>query len=151
TDDQFRRNITFFYPTTSVTVTDNFFYIQRMFPITATTSKIEYEVFRHTNAGNEEFKAINDFYVQVLNEDKELCEAAQRNLSAGFFGPLHFQNDVRDMVMEHRKREEEQGGKEIWPAVPKLSSSAKQKEEEDFVSKLDEAAGCMSSRVDLAW
>lgn len=55
------------------------------------------------------------------------------------------------MVMEHRKREEEQGGMEIWPAVPKLSSSAKQKEEEDFVSKLDEAASCMSSRVDLAW
>ncbi|KAG9559592.1 Rieske 2Fe-2S family protein, partial [Aureobasidium melanogenum] len=134
TDGQFRRNITFFFPTTSVTVTDNFFYIQRMFPITATTSKIEYEVFRHTSAADEEFKAINDFYVQVLNEDKELCEAAQRNLSAGLFGPLHFQNDVRDMVMEHRKREEEQGGKEIWPAVPKLSSSAKQKEEEDFFS-----------------
>lgn len=70
---------------------DNFFYIQRMFPITATTSKIEYEVFRHTSAADEEFKAINDFYVQVLNEDKELCEAAQRNLSAGLFvnGELH--------------------------------------------------------------
>lgn len=62
-----------------------------MFPITATTSKIEYEVFRHTTAGDEEFKAINDFYVQVLNEDKELCEAAQKNLSAGVFitGELH--------------------------------------------------------------
>lgn len=53
--------------------------------------------------------------------------------------------------MEHRKREEEQGGEEIWPAVPKLAGSVKQKEEEEFVSKLDEAAGCMSSRVDLAW
>ncbi|KAG9699794.1 Rieske 2Fe-2S family protein, partial [Aureobasidium melanogenum] len=162
TDGQFRRNITFFYPTTSVTVTDNFFYIQRMFPVTATTSKIEYEVFRHTNAGDEEFKAINDFYVQVLNEDKELCEAAQQNLSAGVFvngelhpekekGPLCFQKDVREMVMEHRKKEEEQGGEAIWPAIPKASSSVKQKEEEHFVSKLDEAAGCISSRVDLAW
>lgn len=53
--------------------------------------------------------------------------------------------------MEHRKREEEQGGEEIWLAVPRLACSAKQKEEEEFVSKLDEAAGCMSSRVDLAW
>ncbi|THY86816.1 Rieske 2Fe-2S family protein [Aureobasidium pullulans] len=162
TDEQFRRNITFFYPTTSVTVTDNFFYIQRMFPVTATTSKIEYEVFRHVTAGDEEFKAINDFYVQVLNEDKELCEAAQENLSAGIFvngelhpekekGPLYFQKNVREMVMEHRKREEAQGGKEIWPAVPKGSNSSKEDEEEDFVSKLDEAAGCMSSRVDLNW
>lgn len=55
------------------------------------------------------------------------------------------------MVMEHRKREEEQGGEEIWPAVPETSSSVKQKEEEDFVFKLDKAAGCMSSRVDLTW
>ncbi|KAI5262828.1 Rieske 2Fe-2S family protein [Aureobasidium subglaciale] len=141
---------------------DNFFYIQRMFPVTATTSKIEYEVFRHTTAGDEEFKAINDFYVQVLNEDKELYEAAQENLSAGVFvngelhpekekGPLYFQKNVREMVMEHRKREEEQGGKEIWPAVPRVVSSAKEDEEESFVSKLDEATGCMSSRVDLAW
>jgi len=55
------------------------------------------------------------------------------------------------MVMAHRKREEAQGGKEIWPAVPKGSNSSKEDEEEDFVSKLDEAAGCMSSRVDLNW
>lgn len=64
---------------------------------------------------------------------------------------MYFQKNVREMVMEHRKREEAQGGKEIWPAVPKGSNSSKEDEEEDFVSKLDEAAGCMSSRVDLTW
>lgn len=64
---------------------------------------------------------------------------------------MYFQKNVREMVMEHRKREEAQGGKEIWPAVPKGFNSSKEDEEEDFVSKLDEAAGCMSSRVDLNW
>lgn len=83
---------------------DNFFYIQRMFPVTATTSRIEYEVFRHVTAGDEEFKAINDFYVQVLNEDKELCEAAQENLSAGIFvnGELHPEKEkVSRSALEH--------------------------------------------------
>jgi len=55
------------------------------------------------------------------------------------------------MVMEHHKKEEEQGGKEIWPAVPRGVNTAKEGEDEDFVSKLDQAAGCMSTRADLGW
>jgi hypothetical protein len=53
--------------------------------------------------------------------------------------------------MEHRKREEQQGGQEIWPAVPKLPGgmAAKLEEEEQFCSKL-EAASCVS-RPELAW
>jgi phenylpropionate dioxygenase-like ring-hydroxylating dioxygenase large terminal subunit len=109
-DGQFRRAITFCYPTTSVTVTyvchslrqattiitntlysDNFFYIQRMVPTSPTTSKIENEVYRHKNAPNKEFEAICDFYRQVLEEDKDLCEGAQRNMDANVFtsGQLH--------------------------------------------------------------
>ena len=74
---------------------ENFFYIQRMFPVTATTSRIEYEVFRHKNATDESFTEINAFYVQVLEEDKELCNAAQENLSAGVYtnGELHPERD----------------------------------------------------------
>ena len=82
---------------------DNFFYIQRMFPITATTSKIEYEVFRHNNAGDEEFEAINAFYRQVLDEDKDLCEAAQENLNAGIYtnGELHPDKESVSLVPDH--------------------------------------------------
>ena len=62
-----------------------------MFPVTATTSRIEYEVFRHKNATDESFAEINAFYVQVLEEDKQLVNAAQENLSAGVYtsGELH--------------------------------------------------------------
>lgn len=56
------------------------------------------------------------------------------------------------MVMEHRRKEEEQGGEEIWPAVPKVTGemrTGKLAEEERFCSQL-EAASCMA-RSELAW
>lgn len=61
------------------------FYIQRMLPVTATTSRIENEVYRHKNSTDEEFAKINEFYHQVLDEDKNLCEGTQRNINAGIF------------------------------------------------------------------
>ncbi|KAI5919365.1 Rieske domain-containing protein [Camillea tinctor] len=162
-DDEFRRSITFFPPTTSVTITDNFFYIQRMIPVTPTSSIIENEVYRHKNATDEEFANINAFYRQVLDEDKQLCEGAQRNLSARVYingelhpekekGPIHFQNAVRRDVMEHRRKEEELG-REIWPAEPQIAGemkTGKLEEEEDFCSRL-EAASCAAKREQLAW
>ncbi|KUI66276.1 Choline monooxygenase, chloroplastic [Cytospora mali] len=163
-EKQFRRSITFFYPSTSVTITENMFYIQRMIPVTATTSKIENEVYRHKNATDEEFEKISAFYHQVLEEDKELCDGAQRNINGGVYvngeyhpdkekGPLHFQNTVRRDVMGHRKKEEEQGGQDIWPAVPKATGEMKTRkldEEEAFCSKL-EAESCMGLKPELVW
>ncbi|PYH89577.1 ISP domain-containing protein [Aspergillus ellipticus CBS 707.79] len=162
-DAQFRRAITYFEPTTSVTVTEKFFYIQRMIPLSATTSKIENEVYRHRDATDEEFDNINAFYRQVLEEDKELCVGAQENLSAGVFingelhpskekGPIYFQENLRKIVMEHRQQEEAQGGAEIWPAHPKVTGemrTGKLAEEERFCSQL-EAASCMA-KPELAW
>ncbi|OJD34067.1 cytochrome p450 oxidoreductase [Diplodia corticola] len=162
-DNRFRRSITFFPPCTSVTVTDHFFYIQRMIPVSATTTRIENEVYRHRNATDKEFNDLCDFYKQVLEEDKELCVGAQRNLNAGVYvngefhpdkekGPLHFQESVRKELMEHRKKEEQQGGVEIWPATPKLAGetkTSKLEEEEAFCSKL-EAESCVAGS-ELAW
>ena len=52
---------------------------------------MEYDVFRHKATTDENFTRINDFYKQVLKEDKELCNGAQKNLEAGIFinGQLH--------------------------------------------------------------
>lgn len=150
-----------------------------MIPLSATTSKIENEVYRHRDATNEEFDNINAFYRQVLEEDKELCVGVQTNLSTGVFingelhpskekvyrqhllvnlrlttptqGPIHFQQSLRDMVMEHRQKEEAQGGREIWPALPAVTGDMKTDrlaEEERFCSQLE--ASCMS-RPELAW
>jgi hypothetical protein len=62
-----------------------------MVPTSPTTSKIQNEVYRHKNAPDKEFANICDFYRQVLEEDKDLCEGAQRNMDANVFtsGQLH--------------------------------------------------------------
>lgn len=67
-----------------------------MLPVTATTSKIELEFYRHKNATDEEFNNIIKFYMQVLEEDKRLCEAAQENINSGVFinGELHPDKEV---------------------------------------------------------
>lgn len=117
-DNSFRRSITFFPPCTSVTVTqvfmpqllqvkglpmpysEHFFYIQRMIPVSATTSRIENEVYRHKDATDEKFKGLCDFYTQVLEEDKDLCEGTQENLSAGVYvtGELHPDKENKSIV-----------------------------------------------------
>ncbi|KAL4951065.1 Rieske [2Fe-2S] iron-sulfur domain-containing protein [Aspergillus filifer] len=161
-DGQFQRAITFFMPGTSVTVTNKFFYIQRMLPLTPTTSKIENEVYRHKSATDEEFNNIISFYRQVLDEDRELCEGVQRSLKSGVFlngelhpdkerGPIKFQEVLKSMVMEHAK-EEEKKGKEIWPAVPKdrgVVRDGKVDEEIGFCMKL-EGQACPGSE-ELSW
>lgn len=62
-----------------------------MIPMGPTKTRVENEVYRHKHASDEEFAAINAFYRQVLDEDKRLCDSAQRNLDAGVFvnGELH--------------------------------------------------------------
>lgn len=54
--------------------------------------------------------------------------------------------------MRHREKELNKGGKEIWPATPKVGGemdTEKLNEEERFCSEL-EAASC-TSRPELAW
>lgn len=76
-----------------------------MVPTSPTTSKIENEVYRHKNAPDKEFANICDFYRQVLEEDKDLCEGAQRNMDANVFtsGELH---PDKERVRGHAARRE---------------------------------------------
>ena len=76
-----------------------------MVPTSPTTSKIENEVYRHKNAPDKEFANICDFYRQVLEEDKDLCEGAQRNVDANVFtsGELH---PDKERVRGHRCKAE---------------------------------------------
>lgn len=62
-----------------------------MVPVSATSSRIENEIYRHRDATDGEFENINAFYRQVLDEDKELCVGTQENLGAKVFtnGELH--------------------------------------------------------------
>lgn len=56
-----------------------------------------------------------------------------------FQGPIFFQETIRQVVMEHRAREEE-AGHDIWPASPQPTAAMKTgkfEEEEAFCAKLD--------------
>lgn len=52
---------------------------------------MEYEVYRHQSASDEDFNEIDQIFKTVMGEDKVLCEGAQRNLDTGIFmsGQLH--------------------------------------------------------------
>lgn len=95
---------------------------------------MEYEVYRHREASDEEFERIDSFFKRVLAEDKWLCNEAQKNLNAGVFvngqlhpelesAPLFFQNTVRHLLLDHRNQEQTEH-REIWPARQHSAGSA---------------------------
>ncbi|KAM0554746.1 hypothetical protein ACHAPJ_006818 [Fusarium lateritium] len=138
---------TFFFPNASVTMTTRYFYLMRVVPTSATTTSMQYEVFRHKDATDEEFDEVDNFFKQVESEDKSLCNAAQKNLNAGVYvagdlnsfnekGVLYFQKLLKEAVVQHRQ-DEQKHGKENWPAKRMTSRSGIQ-EEIDFCQGLCE-------------
>jgi len=122
----FRIATTYFWPNASFNISPNFFFMQRFTPTSPTKCVMRYEVYRHKDATDEAFNLISDMYKRIMSEDKYLCIHSQKNLNAGVFvngqlhpemerGPLHFQKTVRDVVTQHRSKEEDVGH-EIWPA-----------------------------------
>lgn len=116
---------------------------------------MEYEVYRHKQATDEEFEHIDSFFKRVLAEDKDLCNATQENLNAGYLvngqlhpdlesAPLYFQSLVRGLLKQHRAKEQEVG-REVWPARQE-TVGAITKEDMEFCSGL----GC-ESNVGLDW
>ena len=63
----------------------------RAIPTSETQTKMEYEVYRHAEATDEDFEEITACFRQILKEDKDLCSGAQKNLNSGIFlnGELH--------------------------------------------------------------
>lgn len=102
---------------------------------------------------------INAMYKRIMSEDKYLCDETQKNLNAGVFvngelhprmekGPLYFQKVVRDIVLEHHKREEK-AKHEIWPARQALPRTASVTEKDmEFCSNLGcQATECCSNNL----
>ncbi|KAF4979959.1 hypothetical protein FDECE_17965, partial [Fusarium decemcellulare] len=129
----------YYFPNACMTVTPHFFYMMRCVPTSESHCSMEYEVYRHKNASDEDFTRIDQIFKRILAEDKWLCNNAQKNLNAGVFvngemhprmeqGPLYFQNRVRQLLKSHHKLEEA-AKKEIWPAqqaLPKDASGTEQ-------------------------
>lgn len=132
----------------------------RCVPASAGKTKMEYEVYRHKNASDTDFKDICDSFQQILKEDKDLCNAAQANLNSGIFqsgelhprverGPLYFQSLTRKLVMDHRK-EEETLGREICPVTPKHKTTDQTRKEVDFCNSLEDGT-CGAENTTLEW
>lgn len=88
---------------------------------------MEFDVYRHNDAAEEDFERMNQAFKRIISEDKWLCNLTQENLESGTYvngplhpdhegGPLYFQKLVKAAVTEHRKLEERSGQK-IWPAA----------------------------------
>jgi hypothetical protein len=133
-----------------------FMHLMRSVPTGPTTTRQEYDVYKLNtpHATTEAHQRMLAFYQKVIQEDLDLCNAAQKNLSRGVYvsGPLHsfheegvlaFQKMVVDGLAKHR-REEEIAGKEIWPA--ELHS-----EEKGGISEACEKALACSLRDNLEW
>ncbi|KAI5376770.1 hypothetical protein J4E82_004438 [Alternaria postmessia] len=140
-DEGQRVRSTYYFPNACMTVTPFFFYMMRCVPTSATHCSMEYEVYRHKDASDAEFEAIDSMYKRVLNEDKWLCLNTQKNYAAGVYvsgemharmekGPLFVQKTVRNLVRQHHERER-QLGREIWPARQVLPDSATRVHEDE--------------------
>ncbi len=88
----------------------------RVVPVTETQVEMEYEVYRHNDCDDETFRLNDEFFKQVENEDKFICNNVQKDLGAGGYvtGPLHphyekgvvhTKDYVKDLLLEHRDRE----------------------------------------------
>ncbi|KAL2206969.1 ISP domain-containing protein [Sarocladium strictum] len=124
----------YYFPNACMTVSPNFFYMMRCVPTSVSHCSMEYEVYRHKSATNEDFDTIDSMFKRILSEDKYLCNEAQKNLNAGVFvngemhpgmeaGPLYFQRRIRELVSEHHEREKSTG-KVIAPAQQILPTDA---------------------------
>ncbi|KAJ5688491.1 hypothetical protein N7536_011110 [Penicillium majusculum] len=155
-EDDIKNASTYYFPNACMTVSPHFFYLMRCVPTSVRTCSMEYEVYRHMEASDEDFNHIDSFFKRVLNEDKHLCNAAQKNLDAGVFvngqlhpylesAPLFFQNTVRGLLRTHRD-EEKREKKELWPACQSSTGSVTALDI-DFCAEL----ACSGKSSDFEW
>lgn len=133
-------------------------YMMRSVPTSVNTCSMEYEVYRHKDASDQDFSNINQIFKRVLAEDKWLCNLTQKNLNSGVYvngqmhsryesGPLYLQKLIKEAVMSHRAEEVKQK-KEIWPASQNIGDLGSSEQEIAFCSGLN--CGGRSREV-LAW
>lgn len=116
------------FPSNAVTVTNTMWYMMRVVPISATQTRMEYDVFRHKSVSLERLRAYMQFYEKVEDEDFHLVTATQKSLNTGIYrggalhptkenGVIYYQGLLRTAVEEHLAAERALGHE--WnPAQP---------------------------------
>ncbi|EJU03295.1 ISP domain-containing protein [Dacryopinax primogenitus] len=84
------------FPSNAVTVTNMMWYMMRVVPISATQTRMEYDVFKHKSITLERLRAYMQFYEKVEDEDFHLVSATQKSLNTGIYrrGSLHPTKEV---------------------------------------------------------
>ncbi|KAJ5579486.1 uncharacterized protein N7459_005471 [Penicillium hispanicum] len=130
---------TFHFPNASMTASPQLFFMQRLVPTSPTSCSMRFEVYRHNSLSDKEFESVSQAYKRLVSEAKDLCIDTQKTLDAGILAneDLHrFQVAVRDLILEHHKREE-QAGRQIWPSRQALPAQASTSQDDvDFCANL---------------
>lgn len=135
-------------------------HLMRSCPTGPTKTRQEYDIYKlkTPHATPEAHQRMLEFYQKVIQEDLDLCNAAQKNLSREIYssGPLHpfYEEGVisfQKMVMERLRvhlDEEKAAGEQIWPAKPQSETANNIKKE--YSQELGcESMVCKDTR--LAW
>ncbi|KAJ5895009.1 hypothetical protein N7495_006700 [Penicillium taxi] len=140
TEEGLKNARTYYFPNASLTVAPHFFAMQRVVPMSATSTLVRYEIYRHKASSTQDFESATKTFKGIIFANQELYTSTQNNLSeldsTVEKAPLYFQSLVRGLVIDHQKREEE-AKREIWPSRQTLPETAADSEMEiDFCDKL---------------
>lgn len=108
----------YLFPNTGLNCYSTCFYTIRVNPISATRTRLEYEIYANKNASKEEVDSFVEFFKKLEQEDFDLCEATQKNLDKGVYskgvlhpgkenGVVYYQGEVRRLLEEWAGKEKE--------------------------------------------
>ncbi|KAM0342033.1 hypothetical protein ACHAPU_009761 [Fusarium lateritium] len=140
----------FHFPNASVTISPHVFFLLRCVPTSATKSLLQYEVYKHKSASQEELDKVEEFIKQTASDYEA---PAEKNLRAGVLvdqTPLEFQNQVYQLVEHHRKLEGV-AGREIRPAQQILDKSATKTEQDESLFSSCSGLSCGKTAKELDW
>jgi nitrite reductase/ring-hydroxylating ferredoxin subunit len=132
----FNTTHTFHFPNASSTVSTKFIAIQKMLPRASHKTTEHYELYRHKECPDEDWKIISDTYAAAVEADTATRTA-----------PFFFQTAVRDAVTEHYKQEKA-AGKRIWPSRPTAVGVMDQADEDEEICA---GLACGTQKEVLAW
>lgn len=147
----------YLYPSNGINCYSPAWYSIRVLPISATQTKLQYDIYTKKGLPEDEKVEFVDFLQLVELEDFQLCQLTQKNLNQGIYssgflhpqkerGVLHYQGLVRDMVKEHFALEEKRGTM-VNPAFLGGSTNANVRELEALCDKLE----CESGGKEVEW
>lgn len=136
TKEAFGTTSTYYFPNASSTVSGKFMAIQKVLPHAPGKTTKHYEMYRHKDCSDAEWKTISDAYAGAAKAEK-----------ANETAPAFFQTIVRAAITEHYKQEKA-AGREIWPSRPVHSGSADQADEDEEICA---GLACGPQKEVLAW